>query len=777
MGERPIKTMKHHTRNPMSCFGVLLLWTWVIALADARGESLPYFTMTDLLAADCITVGQFVQKEGQIDFVIERMIKGDLVATMARMRELHSDRKWVVTTPEGRLVYKNYNSRRWEVSWDSDATKTAVWFLLSKYQNSWVERHPVELAEGFAALSEGREPALMFRLLQIIDSDMRREALEQLHAEPEAAVVAELHDLSLQTNSEVAFHAARALSQTTLLELDRFWGRWTGLGMASWVGDLLAKQDEPRMIEELRQAITTEADPLRLVSLLLCIPNAYPEKLELSLSFINHPAKEVRERVLGDIWNKMWDLNGSAFGSEVAQEKLTVLGARLTPLLEERLKVETDESCIARLKELLTREKGVPFMMRMPRDRVLPKVPAYTEEAELKFLLSLLTSSIEKGFIMESAGREIAERFFEQGFEKLKAAGANDKVYSTDMVFDGMGHVRHPRMFEYLVEHQECINRGGGTYASALRALGVQNAPGSLAAIQRLSKGCDGRQFDGLAVLKDPGTLDYLKGFEQEIKKGEHHRDEVPYLRARAMHGDPWAVKELLAAMEKPPATTYLTEYFWAPEQVVKALCGVDAPEATEVLKRAVEESWPDKDRGYFGVNYRGDLENYSGAARRNTPLGEVARRDPHWLAALALRKMRDESHPARQFAEGVFQQLTGRIGDYHADAFKRDREEPLKQLEAWWAAHKTESREQWLTSFFKEQGYAIERLDKSALPELTRALQADLFIHCLALEQISVICGKFFQRFEYRSGMANKDAMRVRVIGWLSARGHIPKE
>lgn len=768
--------MKQQTVIPMSLVYAVFVWVLMALTVGARGEYTPRPTMADLMGSDFVAVGRFALQEGKIDFVLERMIKGDADAALLRMRDVLNERKNLVTVaPQGGLSYQQYFTSRFETYRATDATKTAVWFLMPSRGGSGIERRAIELAEGFAALLGGKEPGLKFRALQTIDIDMRREALESLHAAPDAAVVSQLHELALRADTEVGHSVFAVLSQTQLLEVDRFWGRWTGLPHAHSAGDILAKRDKARMIEELRQAIVAETDPTRLESLLYMIPNASPERVELSLPYLNHASESVRSRVIGALWNAMWGLNASASSSVEAKDKLAALGRRFIPLLEERLKVETDPSCKASLTKMLARENGVPWILRVPKEEVDPEAPAYSEEEELKFLVNCLTSSTNQGFIMESAGREIAERFFAEGFERLKAAGAKDAVYDTGMVFDGMGYVRHPQMFEYLVEHLTRIGPGGETFGSTLRALGVQDAPGSLAAIQRFSKRFDPRKFDGLAVLSDKGTLAYLKELEVGVKKDNVHRSEVPYLRARAMHGDPWAVGELLAALEEPPAAQFLTEYSWSREDVIKALCAVDTPEATEVLKRAVEDSWPSQSTEFPHAFTWAGLENYAGSYIRNTPLGEVARRDPQWLADLALRKMADASLPARTFAADIFHQLTGRLGDYRAEAFRRERIEPLKKLEAWWSGHKTASREQWLTSLFKEKGFAIEALDKKALPELVRALEADRFIHQLAVEQISVICRKYFSDLKHQHIHKGQERMNARVIGWLRARDYLP--
>lgn len=742
--------------------------------ARAFGMYIPPNSMADLTGADFIAIGRFSNAGGKTEFMVERMIRGDAVGAVARMQaELGANPNLLSAAPDGGLIYYGVATLGWE---RSDAGKMAVWFLMSGRAPHRVARQPVELAEGFAALLEKKDPSLFFRLLQRLDSDMQRDALEELFANPDKDLVARLHSIALQSDSDLGFQALNVLTQTRLLDVDKVWGRWMSLPHAGWVMKALEKQDAARMTGELELAIAAEKNPVRLEALLCLIPYGSPQTLELTLPYLDHPSDSVRNRVIGTLWNVLWDLNHKAFTSPEAKMELAALGRRLVPLLDKRLKVETDRSCKARLTEMLARADGVPWILRIPRERIEKPIPPYSEEAELKFLVGRLTSHGDRGFIMESAGREIAGRFFKEGFKRLKAAAAATQIYSTGMVYEGMGYVRDQRMFDYLVEHMTNIGPGDGTYESTLEALGVQDNRGSLAAIKRFAKGINennDRQIDGLAALSDKGTLPYLKEHESEVK----YHAQVPYLRARAMHGDPWAVNELLAALQEPPASKFLTKDYWIPQYIVNALCSVDTAEATDALKQSVEQSWPGRSgTGGYSASWA-RLENYAGTSRRNSPLGEVARRDPQWLTALALRKMADPSLPARGYAADIFQQLTGQLGDYRPEAFAPERIEPLQKLEAWWSAHKAGSREQWLMAYFKDKGFAVDQLDKKSLPVLVRALESDFFTHNLAVEQISVICQKYFTDFRHQDSYQGQKQMNIRVVGWLRARGYLDPE
>jgi hypothetical protein len=658
---------------------VIAIFASLSAASHALCEWIPPRTIAELTGAEIIVVGRFEPVEGKMHFHMDRMVKGDESAAKERMLKLATD-NMLTPQPDGGLIFSRHRPR-WEFDGRIDAKEPGLWFFLGSKRGDEVDWQPALLADGFAALTQQQEPDALFRILQQVDIGMQRDALEELYAQREPKLVSMLHNTAVSQDERLAAVAFNALVETRLVEPDQFWGTWPNLPIMKGVADLLAKENRDRMMQDLKKAIASETKPERIEMLLNAIPNDSHENVDLALPFLGHESALVRRRVIGTLSNEFWHLNSKLSTAPDAESTLSALGKRVIPLLETRLKVETDPGCKHSLNKMLESADGVPWILRIPREELDPPIPAYSEDKELEFLVSRLTSHGDHGFIMETAGEEIAKQFFESGFERLKAAAAATDIYNSDMVFDGMGYVRHPRMFTYLVEHLAKIGPGDRTYGSTLRAIGVQNNPGSLAAIKRFSGGVNennARQLDGLAVLDGPEVLAYLREHEKEIR----YHAQIPYLRARAMHGDTWAVDELLSTLQEPPAAKFLTDGFWIPSSIIEALLSVDTPEATAALKKEIEKGWPSTgspDGFSFNWAY---LENYSGSSHRRTVLGEVSRRDPHWVVALCLRKMDDKSLPARRHAASAFQQLTGQLGDYRPEAFAADRVEPLKRLE-----------------------------------------------------------------------------------------------
>lgn len=764
-----MRIMKH-TRS----FDTALLHTvvcgFLFSAAHAFAEWIPPITMGDLLRSNVITVGRFSQTEGKTDFLVSRVIKGDAAAARKRMLALLKDTRDTVQASGGLRLQSYRGSYGRMEGTPGDLEKLGVWFLLGDTGTNGVTRQSAELADGFADLVDGRSPGALFSLLQKVDLDRQRDALEELHAKRDSKLVAQLHEVALAGDSELSAESFQVLTQTKLVEPDRFWGRWTSLPIANGAADMLSRLDADRTMTELKAALSTEANPQRIVSLLYAVPYQSGQKFDLALPFLGHPSSAVRDRAIGNIWDALWDLNAKSYTSTEAKAKLSALGERIIPMIDERLKVETDPGCKNRLTSMLERKDGIPWILRIPRDRLIEPIPPYSEEKELQFLVSRLTSHSDHGFIMETSGREIAERFFDEGFKMLKSAAAATEIYNPENVYDGMGYVRHPQMFDYLVDHLSKIGPGDRTYKSTFRALGVQNNPGSLTAIKRYSKQINEHndaKLDGVAQLNDKGVLPYLMEHRAEIK----YHVQIPYLRACAMHGDAWAAGELLAALQEPPASKFLTDGYWTRSDIVEALIYLDTPAATEALKREVEKAWPAKSASDGFSSYWARLDNHAGSSRRSSAIAEVARRDPQWLAALALKKMRDHSLPARSYGASVFRQLTGQMRGFQPEAFASERAKPMRELEDWWAVHQSESREQWIVRYFTERGFKIEKLDKSALPDLVRALESDFFTYNLAVEQVSAICRKYFGDFQHQDSMyQGQERMTVRVTGWLRA-------
>ncbi len=760
--------MKLTSRHDFLLRAVALL-ACLLTASQALCAWIPPLTMAELCRAEIIVVGHFETAEGKMHFHLDRMVKGDESAARAQMLKLVTDNR-VHPQPDGGLIFNRPRSQ-WGFGVRVDAKQPGLWFFLGSKSGNEVDWQPAALADGFEALTQQQEPDAFFRILQQVDMGMQRDAMEELYAQREPKLVARLHNIALSQDASLAAAAFNALVATKLVEPDQFWEKWTSLPIMELAAGLLAKENRDRMMQELKKAIASEKKPERLDMLLSAIPHDSHENVDLALPFLGHESASVRRRAIGKLSDEFWRLNTKRSTAPDLESQLTALGERTIPLLETRLKVETDPGCKQVLNRMLERADGVPWILRIPREEVDPPIPAYSEDEEMEFLVNRLTSHNDHGFIMETAGQEIAKVFFEEGFKRLKAAAAATNIYNTDLVYEGMGYVRDPRMFEHLVEHLAEIGPGDSTYGSTFRAIGVQNNPGSLAAIKRFSQEVNEhneRQLDGLAVLDGAEVLAYLKEHEKEIK----YHAQIPYLRALAMHGDSWAVDELLSTLQDPPAPKFLTDGYWIPSYILDALLSVDTPEATAALKKEVEKTCPSTSSPDSFLFHWAYLENYAGSSHRGTAFAEIARRDPHWLVALCLRKMADKSLPARSHAASAFQQLTGQLGDYRPEAFAADRIEPLKKLETWWDEHKAESREQWLAHYFLNKGFRFTKLDKTALAALVQALESDFFTHNLAVEQISVICRKYFDDFQHQdTSFQGQRRMNVRVIGWLKAR------
>jgi hypothetical protein len=414
--------------------------------------------------------------------------------------------------------------------------------------------------------------------------------------------------------------------------------------------------------------------------------------------------------------------------------------------------------------------------------------PTYSEDEERKLVAGRLTSW-RRGFVLESAGREVAERFPEEIFERLKEAVAQGG--STGQVYDGMGYVRHPTVFAHLVEAARAANEGAD---ATLRAIGRQNQEMSFDVLKEFLE----RRIrdtttvawpaviEALGLLRDKRALDLLKGMRDRMEAPY----ALAYVRARAAHGDPWAIEELLTALGAPSSCELPLD---DRDGVIDALLLVDTPEATDAIQRHVRRTWPARWESFEpdfetpNLLWCLGMQNYAGDSRRTTALGEVARRDPRWLAAVALEAMGSSWFTARVCGAHVFRYLTGRSFGFRAEAFSAERVGPLKELQGWWAEHKGESREEWLLSYFREKGFALTNLnDRSSLPALARALTADPLTHDLAVERISVITGKYFTQpkldctgssFFGEGGDGETDQARttIRVLGWLEARKLLP--
>jgi len=738
----------------------------------AAGEWIPAPTLKDLLGADCAAVGHFVREGGVVRFVAAKVLWGD-VSLVERLRK--GEDFAVTVEDDGRLSASTWGNATPVVSGSGigyeDAGQTAVW-LFDKDEPGLIIAEPVEMAEGLMALRRNQTPSLLFRLLQRVDFDVRRYAMEELVADRDADTLAELHRIALSTDSLGCLNAVEVLKEAGLLDLDRFWDVWTRYPCIEEIYELLKQRDGKRAARSLGAAIEAEKRGPQVADLLYLAH----DDVELNIRHLDHAVAEVRHRALGNLYGILWSL---ACDPDQAA-RLEALAKRLLPLLVARRKLETSPEVQRYLDQMLKEEDGVPWILRVPAATATRRY-RYSEEEEKKFVIGCLLTSGRDGFPMDSAGREVAGQFPKEGFDRLKDAASR-----VNDVYDGMGYVRHPAVFAYLVERAQ----EKGTPATIYRAIGRQNAPRSFDVLKEIletrhPEGSDLRcMLDGLALVRDERALGLLKGMGTTDQG-----NAIPYLRACAAHGDETAIRELLdwpRERSRDPDLPFPSEY----DKVIDALLLVDSAEATDAIREYVRDSWPARwERfleGWFGVTWCLDMENYAGGSRRTTALGEVARRDPRWLAGLALERMASPSLTARLCGAYIFERLTGRSFGFRAEAFAAERAGPLRAATEWWKEHEAETREQWVLSAFRERGFPVTRFDKSALPVLVDALAADPLTHDLAVERISVITGKYFADptigLTGRSLSAgvgvqrDQESTTIRAIGWLKARKLLPE-
>jgi hypothetical protein len=147
--------------------------------------------------------------------------------------------------------------------------------------------------------------------------------------------------------------------------------------------------------------------------------------------------------------------------------------------------------------------------------------------------------------------------------------------------------------------------------------------------------------------------------------------------------------------------------------------------------------------------------------------LAEVARRDPRWLGDLCVGTMASPILVARCEAAAVFRELTGRLFDFDPVAFEAKRAPALGRLAMWWSDHRNETRDEWILSYFREQGIEIDSLDaRESIPALVEALGRDRVLHDRAVEALTRITGHPFDRHE------RMEQERAWIVEWLEARG-----
>jgi hypothetical protein len=417
-------------------------------------------------------------------------------------------------------------------------------------------------------------------------------------------------------------------------------------------------------------------------------------------------------------------------------------------------------------------------LLAVPREKA--ELPPYSEKTEFDFMINQLTGQVPNAFIQDSIGRELAGHHLDAALKRMQRCLRQDEIYNTDMVMDGLGYLRHERCFEFLQKYSKTIHLGHRTFPATMRAISRQNGPRAFNELLKLKKTAYGKHhsshgwgyfFDALGESRDPRVPTTLKSFRKHV---DGH-NALEYLRALVKHGDAWAAKELAQFMKAPEKCELLVKGWTSRDDVAKALTYSERPESTETLKQYVIDSWPRMPAkgngalsGRWGSNvyfppsgwqaFR--MNNFAGQHRRTYPLGEVARRAPTWLAELALRKCGSENAAESALGRKVFRYLTAHTG-------------PMKPHE-WWKENKNKNREEWLLAHFQSKGYQFSSLSKKeSIPVLVEALSGDLFTHRLAVEQLSVITGKFFCHSPKIHSYQGPEKMTIRVKGWLRARGY----
>jgi len=735
-------------------------------------------TIDEMLGADAIACGRFVTKGPQrVVFEAEEVLKGDASSVQAL---LASSGLRNLVNRKGQLSVQSRGAAAGTPTMGGlamvSAEKRGLWFLFSA-PHARLDWQPTELTAGYRSLLKGEGPDIVFNLVQELDAGRRRAAMEELVATPKKPVIEELHRIAEKGSPRAAVSAVRVLAEMKMLDANRFWGKWAPHPAKFTLMARLRALDSERLLQELVQEIAREKDPTRLVTLLWHIQQ-YPRAayLDITLGYLDHPSAAVRRRAVGTVSNTLRRLGSERRKSAEAQKEFDELSARVVPLLRQQMESEKVEHVRQAIQRLLARKDELPL---------IEKLSPYSETEELDFLLDRLTSYGGHGFVMESAGRELVTHHLDAALQAMRKRLSQDEVYNPDLVMDGLGYMRHDRCFASIVQHSKQIDVGHRTFRSTLRALGRQNNPQSYDELVRIKIGKIGTLgrdyqaqwfFSALGECRDPRAKAELS----RLKAHADYHGRKAYVEALAKHGDQWAIAELLQFLTDPDKCEVLKKGWCSRYGVAVTLTHVDSESATEALKQYITVAWPEKTSGRpFSIRGTSrQMENYAGPRRRTTPTGEVARRDPAWLAGLALAKMGSESLASRELGHEIFRQLTGKSFDFRPRDFAGERKAPLSQLESWWRANKEKTREQWLLAYFRDKGFRMPHLWRAqSLPVLCKALPADYLTHNLAVEQISVITQKYFAPFRLSQSYRGQEKITIRVIGWLKARGYLTGE
>lgn len=763
----------------------MLVLTIVSICAGARAEKIATVTLEQLLEADCIAVGHFEGSEEEgFKFVTEENVRGnpDIVG------ELFKDGK--IRFQKRGDAYWYYCSSMCNVEvitpgggGEAEIASNYIWFF--RESHPFAEIQSVELLGGYRELLAGREPDELFKLIQGIDYDMRRAALEKLYAAPDAEFIEKLHKVGDEYTSQCACSAVGALVKTGHFDWSRYWdGKWRNHNGEYYIVQFLKDSDRGRFRKEVMSAIDESAagDGYR-VPYLMGHLGSYGREVyvPVGIRFLNYSDARVRRYAVGVLDNALVDVGYLAGDDPEAKEELGELTVRIVGLLETRLEKEEDKDVVKRIEGVLEKVKTGRYFPFVPPDA---QEYFYSDEEERELMLRELLYHGHRGFVFESTIREMAEHEYEFLIKALKEDPGSQGFRYRSRAIVALGYIRDEKAFAFLSNFVDTNRRGNGNFKRAFLAIARQNNEKSLDTVLRTFETkikTPGNfwlyswLFEALTLIENPRGLGELRKLKEmgSLRTCENH-----YRLALAAHGDEDAVADTVKRMSE------MEEGRRPSDEDLNVLARIDRDDVTDALKACALMNWPEKTRepsGHIWLYKANLMQNYSGAHARTTVVGEVARRDPQWLAALALEKMASEWTASRQYGIAIFAGLTGRTFGYDPEAFAGDRKKPLEELRTWWKENSTKSREEWLKSYFADRGCIMKDLySKDSLALLADMLDdEDGLTHGLAVETISVITGKYFYRFRFYAPddvkfyKRERDRQAVRIRGWLESRGY----
>ena len=765
---------------------------------SARSASAEYWPppkLHQLANASIIVQGHYELANGQPKFVLERFIAPENARwTSSPGSDLQVEEGGTKITSEivRNTLGRFYLSR-------IDATQSRLWLvgienvprvLFSRDLASIPMVEPVELADGYLALRKGKQPPLLFSLLQRWDALLQRDAMETIVAGKDPQTLKRLQAIADDPDSEASGTAIHVLRQMNLLDINRYWETWTKHRSAYSLSEDLLRIDKARATRQILKGLKQPSDERELRN---CIQfkHLLPEEQLLSVlsPYLTHASAVIRSDVANFLGGRLMMFYRQQEESPAAQKFFDEFREALVPLLKKGAAEDPDEDVRK------TFQRGLDAFQNRGLNPSTPEPPlTYQPSKNLKLIVGELTTCSRKDARIRRAGKELAKYEFEAGFAEMQRRLAGNS--NVNMVMFGFGFIDDPRTFDFVVDHLSKIGLGHSTYPEAVQAIALLNQPKSLEVLlntieqkERLDHMTAEYYFDALAEIKDKQAVAEIRKLEPYAE----YRASLKYIRALVKHGDPWAINQLLSAAKGNADETVLKDERWhSSNDYIDTLLLVDDPQATALLKNWVNSAWYTREKyrvGFGGPEYlnpqifRRDLENYVGDERRSSVFAEVARRDPHWLAEQALRSMASDFFPERATGYHIFRSLTGRSMGFDPAAFHAERQPALTRLQAWWREHGDESRDQWLLSYFAEAGYPMERFDAAAVPTLVKVLEADEQtlervgeqIHELALEQLELITDLIFDTRDltsYRGQQYNITNVtgKLRARGWLEA-------